>query len=147
MKTTPILTALSSRSIAASVRQAKRRVVYAAPGIQSEPARALAGLASAIPLSAITISLDFDEHTLRMGYGDLQAVEILAAAGITPTHSPGLRSGILIVDDRGWVFTPTALYLGGGTTERRNAECSGACLCPSGGTRRPPFPGCAEGSH
>lgn len=111
MKTTPILTALSSRSITASVRQAKRRVVYAAPGIQSEPARALAGLASAIPLSAITISLDFDEHTLRMGYGDLQAVEILAAAGITPTHSPGLRSGILIVDDRGWVFTPTALYL------------------------------------
>lgn len=111
MKTTPILTALSSRSITASVRQAKRRVVYAAPGIQSEPARALAGLASAIPLPAITISLDFDEHTLRMGYGDLQAVEILAAAGITPTHSPGLRSGILIVDDRGWVFTPTALYL------------------------------------
>lgn len=111
MKSTPILTSLSSRSIAASVRQAKRRVVYAAPGIQSEPARALAGLASAIPLSAITISLDFDEHTLRMGYGDLQAVEILAAAGITPTHSPGLRSGILIVDDRGWVFTPTALYL------------------------------------
>lgn len=40
-----------------------------------------------------------------------EAVEVLFAAGITPTHSPGFRSGILIVDDRGWIFTPTALYL------------------------------------
>ena len=63
----PILTALSSRSIAALVRQAQRRVVYAAPGIHPFPAAALAELASRLPLSSITISLDFDEHTLRMG--------------------------------------------------------------------------------
>ena len=106
-----ILTALSSRSIAAWVRKAQRRVVYAAPGIHPQPAAALAELASRLPLSSITISLDFDEHTLRMGYGTLEAVEVLSAAGLKPTHSPGFRSGILIVDDRGWIFTPTALYL------------------------------------
>ena len=123
MKTNSILTALSSRSIAALVRQARHRVVYAAPGIQLEPAKALAELGAAVPRSTITISLDFDEHTLRMGYGDLQAVEILAAARIAPTHSPGLRSGILIVDDRGWVFTPTALYL---EAEPQSAETPNA---------------------
>jgi len=106
-----ILTALSSRSIAAWVRKPQRRVVYAAPGIHPQPAAALAELASRLPLSSITISLDFDEHTLRMGYGTLEAVEVLSAAGLKPTHSPGFRSGILIVDDRGWIFTPTALYL------------------------------------
>ena len=111
MKPTGILTALSSRSIAAWVRQAKYRVVYAAPGIHPQPAAALAELTSRLSLSSITISLDFDEHTLRMGYGALEAVEVLTAAGIAPTHSPGFRSGILIVDDMGWVFTPTALYL------------------------------------
>lgn len=106
-----ILTALSSRNIAAWVRKAQRRVVSAAPGIHPQPAAALAELASRLPLSSITISLDFDEHTLRMGYGTLEAVEVLSAAGLKPTHSPGFRSGILIVDDRGWIFTPTALYL------------------------------------
>ncbi len=111
MKSTGILISLSSRSIAELLRQAQRRVVYAAPGIHSLPAVAMAELALRIPLSSITISLDFDEHTLRMGYGTLEAVEILSKAGITPTHSPGFRSGILIVDDHGWVFTPTAHYL------------------------------------
>ena len=111
MNAHPILTALSSRSIAAGVREAQRRVVYAAPGIHPQPAAALAELVSRLPLSSITISLDFDEHTLRMGYGTLDAVEALSKAGLIPTHSPGFRSGILIVDDRGWIFTPTALYL------------------------------------
>lgn len=111
MNAQPVLTALSSRSIAAWVRQAQRRVVYAAPGIHPQPAAALAELSSRLPLSSITVSLDFDEHTLRMGYGTLEAVEVLSAVGLKPTHSPGFRSGILIVDDRGWIFTPTALYL------------------------------------
>jgi len=111
MKPSGILTSLSSRSIAAWVRQVQRRVVYVAPGIHPQPAAALAELPSRLPLSSITISLDFDEHTLRMGYGTLEAVEVLSAAGLAPSHSPGFRSGILIVDDRGWIFTPTALYL------------------------------------
>jgi hypothetical protein len=106
-----ILTALSSRSITAWVRQAQRRIIYAAPGIHPEPSEALAERVSRLPHLSITISLDFDEHTLRMGYGTLEAVEILTKARIVPTHSPGFRSGILIVDDRGWIFTPTALYL------------------------------------
>jgi len=46
-----------------------------------------------------------------MGYGSLPAVASLSEVGILLTHSPGFRSGILIVDKRGWVFTPVALYL------------------------------------
>lgn len=111
MNTAPILAALSSRSIAAWLRRAQRRVLYAAPGIHPDPAAALVELRSRLPLPSITVSLDFDEHTLRMGFGTLEAVESLSAAGIVPSHSPGFRSGILIVDDRGWIFTPTALYL------------------------------------
>ena len=111
MNPTSILTSLPSHRIAVWVSQAQRRVVYAAPGIHPRPAAALVDLVSRIPASSITISLDFDEHTLRMGYGTLEAVEVLTKAGLTPTHSPGFRSGILIVDDQGWIFTPTALYL------------------------------------
>jgi hypothetical protein len=90
---------------------AKERIIYAAPGIQVVAAAALAKRVSDLGPQSITVSLDFDEHTLRMGYGSLEAVETLGAAGVIPMQSPGFRSGILIVDDRGWAFTPTALYL------------------------------------
>jgi hypothetical protein len=111
MSTASTLSALSSRRIASLIEGAKYRVIYAAPGIQTEAAVAIAGHANDLHPRTLTVSLDFDEHTLRMGYGSLEAVEALRAAGIEPTQSTGFRSGILIVDQRGWVFTPTALYL------------------------------------
>ena len=111
MQPLPLFSALHSRSLAKRIRQAEYRVIYAAPGIQEEPASALAEFAKQGPSAEIVVSLDIDENTLRMGYGSTQAVDILLRAGITPTHSPGFRCGIFIVDDCGWVFTPTALYL------------------------------------
>ncbi|MEI8309338.1 MAG: hypothetical protein WCH98_01140 [Verrucomicrobiota bacterium] len=109
MSTSSILSAFSSRRIASYIASAKHRVIYAAPGIQVEAAEKLAERAAALGPHSLTVSLDFDEHTLRMGYGSLEAVETLRKAGIEPTQSPGFRSGILIVDERGWVFTPIAL--------------------------------------
>ena len=103
--------ALSSRRIAGLIRQATKHVCYAAPGIQSEVAAAFVELKKKSPDVSITINLDFDEKTLRMGYGSLEAVESLRANGIDPVHIAGFRSSILLVDRDGWVFTPTALYL------------------------------------
>lgn len=102
---------LSSRRIAELIRQATKHVCYAAPGIQTEVAAALVELKQKSPEVSITINLDFNEKTLRMGYGSLEAVESLSASGIDPVHFAGFRSSILLVDRDGWVFTPTALYL------------------------------------
>lgn len=93
------------------IRGAKTRVVYAAPGIQDAPAAALAEFIPGLLSPELTVSLDFDERTIRMGYGSLEAVAMLRRAGIELVHFPGFRSGILIVDKRGWVFTPVAHYL------------------------------------
>jgi len=106
-----LFTSLSSRRIAQLIRGSQRRVCFAAPGIQDEPAAALVALKAQLSNISITVSLDFYERTLRMGYGSLTAVETLRSAGIKPAHSPGFRSAVLIVDDTGWVFTPSALYL------------------------------------
>ncbi len=111
MSTPSLFTDLSSNRIAGLIRSAKTRVVYAAPGIQDGPAAALVAFVPGILSPELTVSLDFDERTLRMGYGSLAAVEMLRKAGIELTHFPGFRSGILIVDKRGWVFTPVAHYL------------------------------------
>jgi len=119
----PIFEAISTARIAALLQNAVRRAIYVAPGIHEEAAAALVELTTGPCRPDIAISLDFNEETLRMGYGTLAAVERLKKAGIEPTHSPGLRCGILIVDDKGWFFSPTALYL---ESEPQSAETPNA---------------------
>ncbi len=106
-----LFTYLSSLRIAALIRTAKSRVCYAAPGIQIEPAQAIVEVSQRISPDELTVSLDFNESSLRMGYGILDAVKLLTTVKIELRNSPGLRSAFLIVDGAGWVFTPTALLL------------------------------------
>lgn len=103
--------ALNADRMAALVRQAKRRICYACPGIQRAVASAIAEVLGQLPPNGVTVSVDFDERVMRMGYGDIEAVRILCSAGVQVRNSPGLRSAVLVVDDQGFVFTPTALYL------------------------------------
>ena len=102
---------LDSAAIAEDTRKAQYSVFYAAPGIQLEPSKALADLAQRIGPELITVCLDFDERVMRMGFGDLAAVQTLREAGIKVFSTPGLRTGLVIVDQEGYIFTPTALYL------------------------------------
>jgi hypothetical protein len=109
--TTPLFRSFDSAAIAADIRAAKISVCYAAPGIQQEPASAIADAAKRIGADLITVCLDFDERVLRMGFGSLAAVKTLRDAGISLNSTIGLRTGLVIVDHRGYIFTPTALYL------------------------------------
>ena len=104
---------ISSECIANLVKNAKCSVCYASPGIQLEPAKAMVDVANRIGLHQVTVSLDFDERVMRMGYGSMEAVQELKDAGILMNHAPGLRSSLIIVDGEGYIFTPTALYLEG----------------------------------
>ncbi|MBX6333889.1 hypothetical protein IRY61_00920 [Candidatus Saccharibacteria bacterium] len=67
----------------------------------------------------ITVALDFDERAMRMGFGDIEAVKTLMAANIPIHNTPGLRTALVLVDDEGFLYTPTALYL--------EAERKGQC--------------------
>ncbi len=59
----------------------------------------------------LSVCLDFDERVMRMGYGELDAVKLLRDAGIRVGTTPGLRTALVIADNTGYIFTPTALYL------------------------------------
>ncbi len=102
---------LSSGRMAKRIADARARVCYVAPGVQDEVARAICSAVARNPKVRVSVSIDFDERVLRMGYGSLKAVQLLKDGGIDVVNSPGLRAAVLIVDDDGWVFTPTALYL------------------------------------
>lgn len=60
---------LSSAGIADLIRTAEGSVCYAGPGIQHEPAKALAELARCIGRELVTVSLDFDERVMRRSPG------------------------------------------------------------------------------
>ena len=109
--TKQLFVSMNSEFLATELRKATRLVCYAAPGIHPEPAKALADLAITIKPENITVHLDFDESVLRMGFGTLDAIKLVRCAGIDVRSSPGLRVGLVIIDDGGYVFTPTALFL------------------------------------
>ena len=102
---------LDSLGIADLIRTAQRFVCFAGPGVQRSPSEAMAEVATRIGVEMVTVALDFDEQVMRMGFGDLEAVKILRAAGITVHDAPRMRTALVLVDDEGYMFTPTALFL------------------------------------
>jgi hypothetical protein len=102
---------LVSADIAEIIRSAKKSACYAGPGMQIDVAQAMLDVVSRLGPEMLTVSLDFDERVMRMGYGAIEAVTMLRDAGVLVQSSPGLRMALIIADDAGFVFTPTPLYL------------------------------------
>ena len=111
MNTDALFCSLSPLRIAELIRSAHHAVCYAAPGIQLDLAQAMVETAGRLGKEMLTVSLDFDDRIMRMGYGDIGAVTLLLDAGIAVQSSPGLRTALVVVDNEGYIFTPTALYL------------------------------------
>jgi hypothetical protein len=104
-------TQLNSEVLASLINNARSHVCYAAPGIQMKPAQALIDLAERMGPELITVFLDVDENVIRMGYGQVEAIEALQKAGIRVEHIAGLRNGLIVADGKGFSYTPTALFL------------------------------------
>jgi len=102
---------MSGTKMAALISRAVQRVAVAAPGIRSECIAALTEAVSRLGQAAVTVITDCDEEVFRLGYGDIGAVRTLRESGLELRQSSGLRIGILVCDDRAWVFAPTALYV------------------------------------
>jgi hypothetical protein len=56
----PLFRSLDSAAIADDIFRAQRSVCYAAPGVQQDPAEAMAALAWRIGPELITVCIDFD---------------------------------------------------------------------------------------
>ncbi|WP_291474797.1 hypothetical protein [Acidovorax sp.] len=109
--TDALFCSLTPSRLADLVRSAQQAVCYAGPGLQLDLAQAMVEVAGRLTKEMLTVSLDFDDRVMRMGYGNVEAVKLLLDAGIAVQSSPGLRTALVVVDDAGYIFTPTALYL------------------------------------
>ncbi|MFH1737956.1 MAG: hypothetical protein ABIH23_03025 [bacterium] len=106
-----IFTAITSAKISEIIEHAQRRVAYAAPGIHNAISDTLIRLVSSGPRVDVQVILDPDPEVCRIGYGDIQSVEKLLQHGIPIQKAPGLRIGVLVVDDEGWIFSSSPLAI------------------------------------
>ena len=101
-------TTINTGELARKVKLAKESVILAMPGIYKNLANAVVQF-SQIGDKRIRIIVDPDPEVCRLGYGDIEGVEILKAAGIPVFGAIGLRIGIAIIDTEAWTFAPTPL--------------------------------------
>jgi hypothetical protein len=99
---------VTSRKIAEFVRTVRRRVALCVPAMKVEVANALAEAAGKVGHDAVRVVMDCDEEVFRLGYGEIEAMRKLNAAKIDVRQGPGLRAGLLVVDDQAWAFTASA---------------------------------------
>jgi hypothetical protein len=117
----PIFDTLTQNRMASVCEAAKTRILLAAPGISLIVATQIVKAKERV--DAIRVVLDCNDETLRLGYGEIEAVRMLMNAGIVVGQSPGLRTGVIIVDQQGWSFSPTPLSV---ERERQSNETPNA---------------------
>ncbi len=106
-------TSVDDRVLQQVVGQARKRLVFVAPGLRLPVAEALIRAMSVIPPDSIHLVFDVDAEVCRLGYGDpdFKAIETLQKAAeqhkLTVNHQPGIRIGLVIADDTTLIYSPT----------------------------------------
>jgi len=106
---------LTNETMCERIESAKDRVIYVAPGLCMNVAKALVGFVKNNGPGKLAIILDDSPHICRLGYGEIKAVEILLENEVAVRKCSGLRAGIFIVDEDAWFFSPTPLLVEEGT--------------------------------
>jgi hypothetical protein len=104
-------TQIDSEELSVIIDNATESVILAVPGIQCEVAEPLIAAASRLGKEMVIVCLDVNEQAMRLGYGDIKAVESLQENNMVIQHIDHLRFALIIADGQGYSFTPTALYL------------------------------------
>lgn len=106
-----VFISMSDDRIAAHIDTAVSRVALATPAFRTRTAGALQRAVTRLGRENVTVVVDCNDEVFRLGFGDLDAVTQARSAGCDVRQAAGLRVGVLITDDQGWAFAPTALYV------------------------------------
>ena len=106
-----VFTSMSSAKMAKLISSARKRVSFVGPAIRMETANAMIAAREELGNDRVSVVLDCDEEVLRLGYGAIEALKRLRDSGCEIGQCSGLHIGVLVCDERAWVFAPTALYV------------------------------------
>jgi hypothetical protein len=116
-----LFTIASDETLCAMVQYAQEKLVIVAPGLSKKVATAIAErIKQNDAPSILSIILDVDPEVCRLGYGDIETLDILNAA-LELRHDrlqtqKGVRIGLVIADSEILVFSPTPRYIEAGST-------------------------------
>lgn len=105
---------INSKDIADIIDSAESRVIYAAPALDEIVAEALINTAKKTGIEYVSVLLDMSENVFRCGYGDIAGVTLLNKSDISIKEANGIRIGVLVCDDEGFVFSQIPLLLEAG---------------------------------
>lgn len=103
--------AFSSAKMAELIKEARQRVVVVSPSFHLDVGKELCSAADRLGTDKVEVAIDLDEKTFRLGYGQIEAVNLVKEHGINVRHHAGLRMGLMLCDDSAWAFSPVALYI------------------------------------
>ncbi|OQZ00305.1 MAG: hypothetical protein B6D41_00170 [Chloroflexi bacterium UTCFX4] len=114
-------TSINDDSLIRLIQSATQRLIIVTPGLSLSVARAIQERWRMLGASSVKITLDIDPEVSRLGYGTLEGLELLQATAAELktliTHQPGIRVGVIIVDDKTIIYAPTPLLIEAGTTQ------------------------------
>lgn len=102
---------LEGAVIAARIRNAGRRIMLCTPGFDDIVGTALIEAHRRLPEGSVDVIVDGSDQAARLGYGYFNAVKQVSDAGVPIRVEPGLRLGLLVVDEQGWTFTSPPLLV------------------------------------
>jgi len=108
-----IFMCMNPEKIVELINRAQSRIVYINSGINEEIASALnlKSQSKSFDKNNITIFTDFSEAVCQYGYGTALGFDHINDGGLEVNKIENLRIGCLLIDNKGWVFTPTPLLL------------------------------------
>lgn len=116
----PTFTSGSDDQIIALVSQAKRRLVVIAPALSAKAAQVIAARMEDLPGLSLSIIIDADPEVYRMGYGEVEALEIIRSAAAKASfrlrEQPDVRIGVIISDDDTLIYAPMSQNIEAGST-------------------------------
>lgn len=102
------------------VVRAKRRLVVIAPAHSSKVARAIAERMDDLPELSLSVILDPDPEVYRMGYGEVDALEIIRDAAARSSfrlqEQEGIRICAIVSDDSTMIYSPVSRNIEAGST-------------------------------
>lgn len=112
---------ISITDVIMAIEAATHRVVFLSPGIDLLTAKALGHAWHRLGPEAVTVILDVDPEVSRLGYGTMEGLESIQAAGAAlgqgVCHQPGVRICVVLTDESSLIYTPTPLLIEAGSTQ------------------------------
>lgn len=114
----PAMTLVGDDDLERMFSNARQRLIIIAPGMSVHLARVVVDRWRILGPNHVMVTLDVDAEVCRLGYGDIEAVAILANAasdlGTTLSTHAGVRIGVVIADDETLIYAPTPLSVEAG---------------------------------